>query len=135
VVVHIQLSSGTATSTISTSFAIREQRLRLVVAPNSTSRGGEQAVLVIGKPHGTAMTSTFPVLVLADPGAHLSGTFSIAQPSSVSGTAGAGGRIELRFSVPGNTTPSSGTALLTVSSAFRGATLVRSVTVHYSSKP
>jgi hypothetical protein len=135
VVLQIQLSSGTATSTMAAAVAIREQRLRLVVAPSETSRGGKRAMLLISKAHGTATGSTLPVLVLADPGAHLSGTFSIAQPPTVSGIAGTGGRAELRFNVPGNSTPGSGTAFLTVSSTFRGATIVRSVSVHYTRRP
>lgn len=134
--VTMQAPGASTTSTLKTSAAIREVRLRLLVQNEETTRGNKRAAFVIGKPHGTVTTSTFTARVLADAGASVSGTLTIGGSTLTAGpkAAGTGGRTSLKFAVPDATTPKSGTASVSVTSTYRGATITRTINFHYNTK-
>jgi hypothetical protein len=78
------------------------------------------------------------VLVIADKGAHVAGTATFgALALSASGTAGPGGRVTLKFTVPNNVAPprgTHGTGTVRVVSSFRGAIVTRSATFDYGGR-
>jgi hypothetical protein len=130
----ITCASGSAATVYRSSFPIREVALRLVLQPASTSRGGNRLPFVLGR--SVAGSSHLHVLVLADPGAHIDGSAAFgttvisAQAAPV--TAGPGGRVLLSFVVPNALAPPAhthGDALLTVTSSFRNAQVVRRATI------
>ena len=63
--------------TLKTSATIHEARLRLIVQNDETTRGNKRTAFVIGKPHGTVVTTTFTARVVADAGATVSGVLTI----------------------------------------------------------
>ena len=133
--------------------ALKEAGLRLLVQPKESTRGDKRALFELG--HGKANTaqnnpghdplfdtSQLAVLVLADQGAHVSGSVTFGDPAqggftgTATGTGGAlSGRVTLRFHVPNDVLPSSGLATLTVTSTFRGSTIARTVRLGYGVKP
>jgi hypothetical protein len=141
--VTIQAPGSTTTSTLKTEAAIREVRLRLVAQPQETTRGNKREVFVIGKSHATNTNSVLSVLVLADPGATVSGSLGLFGTVPMTATAGPGGRVKLKFTVPDadgpgfnpNGTPKTATTTLSVTSTFRGATITRTLNVTYQNKP
>jgi hypothetical protein len=127
-------SAGSAGAIVyRTSVPIREQRLRLVVQPKESTRGGRRPVFVIG--HQAFGSSVLSVLVLADGAAHLSAsaTFGALVLTAIA-QAGPGGRATMKFKVPNSVSPRgsvSARATVAVSSMFRGASESRSVTISY----
>jgi uncharacterized repeat protein (TIGR01451 family) len=132
---------------------VKEVRLRLIVVPHETTRGDKAPVFELGhlkantaqnnpsnNPHFN--TALFSALVLADQGAHVTGTVTFGDPAhggftdTENGTAGAlGGRVTLKFHVPDGVAPASGLATLSVTSSFRGSSITRSVVFNYGPRP
>jgi hypothetical protein len=134
-VIRVMLSSvsGGVATVYRTSVPIREVPLRLLVQPGASTRGGSRPLFVLGGP--STGESTLNVLVLADKGAHLSGSAAFgATLLTAQGTAGPGDRAMLRFAVPNVLAPAQGshaTARITVTSSFRGAVVTRGVDLNY----
>ena len=129
-------NAGGSVFTLKTSATIREVRLRLIVQNDETTRGNKRSAFVIGKPHGTVVTTTFTARVLADAGATVNGTLTIGGSTITAGpnTAGVGGRTSLKFSVPDSVTPAKGQATLVTTSTYRGATITRTIHFNYAHK-
>lgn len=109
-----------------------------MIQAKESTLGNKRQVFLLGSPPGG--TSTLRVPVLAEKGAHITGTFaaaSLAVPLTVANqplTAGPGGRAMLTFAVPNSIAPPRGShaaGTLTVQSTFRGATLTRNLTVTF----
>ncbi len=137
----VSYSNGSQSDVLTrTSDTIRETRLRLVIQPSETTRGDKRAVFVLSHPHIGHAITTFTVVVVADKGASISGTVTFPSGSSISprtyrasGAAGAGGRVHLKFTV-NDGTPETGTASLSVTGAFRGASVTRTANFSYRQK-
>jgi hypothetical protein len=126
---------------ITSDYKVRETRLRLVIQANETTRGDKRAVFVLSRPHPGNTTSVFTATVVADKGAAIAGTLTFPMGTGISpliytatGTAGAGGRIHLKFMVHDGTIPGAGQATLSLTSTFRGATITRTAQVLFRQK-
>ena len=152
--IGVVVTVGTAghTQTYKTSFPIQEIRARLVIQPQETTRGDGRRMFELGHyKSNTAQnnpsnslsfnTSKFTALISADRGASVTGTVDFGNPAAggfrdvETGVAGSqSGRLTLRFAVPDNVQPQSGTATLTVTSTYRGAALTRTIGFSYGPK-
>lgn len=132
--VTVESNTGGKFTFYRTIVAVREINLRLLIQPQETTRGNKRSVFQLG--HLKGGTSTYTALVLCDKNAALTANLTLG--NYVSGpkiaTCGAGGRAKFKFSVPNNVAPAKGKGTISVTSAYRSATITRSATFTYSSK-
>lgn len=134
--IAVTCATGGGGAVYRTSIPIREARLRLIVRPRVSTRGGRRQQFPLG--HTAGGSSTLSVLIVADRGAHVTGSLAIGGLSIAPAApqiAGPGGRATLRFRVPNALAPPAGahdTGTLTVQSSFRGAAIVRSAAITYA---
>ena len=133
VLLRVDSTSGAITTEYRTSLSLRESRLRLLAVATSTTRGGQRRVFQLG--HQSAGYSTLHVLVIANPGAHITAQvlFASSPAISVAATIGPGSRALLAFKVPNAYAPPAGigAAIVSVSSSFRGASVTRTISFTY----